>query len=156
MTSSSHLICREARVDDQESIVQFQLALALESENLKLDLQTCSKGVAHVFKNPHIGTYFVAEKSSKVIGSLLILSEWSDWRNGFVWWIHSVYVLPEAREHGVFSSLYRFIQEKGLVEHQIRGLRLYVDKTNVHAQKVYQKLGMTNHHYELYEWMRNS
>jgi len=150
------IICRDADPADQKKIVEFQVSLAWESEQLKLDLGTCSMGVQEVFKNPHLGKYFVAERNSQLVGSLLIIPEWSDWRNGMVWWIHSVYVMPSERRNGVFSTLYRFIKTRGEEEQNIRGLRLFVDKTNIRAQQVYQKLGMTNHHYDLYECMRDA
>ncbi len=150
------IICREAHLKDQSVIVKFQLAMALETENLKLDPDICRKGVDAVFKNSHLGKYFVAEKNEKVLGVLLVIPEWSDWRNGAIWWIHSVYVIPTERSQGVFSFLYRTIQEQGMQENAFRGIRLYVDKTNIRAQAVYAKLGMSNHHYELFEWMRTN
>jgi ribosomal protein S18 acetylase RimI-like enzyme len=89
-----------------------------------------------------------------VVGVLLVTYEWSDWRNGRVWWIQSVYVAPAQRGQGVYSGLYRYV--KGLVEKdsKARGLRLYVNRSNNHAQKVYEALGMSKEHYELYEWMK--
>jgi GNAT superfamily N-acetyltransferase len=150
------ITCREAQSSDLGRIVEFQLAMALETEGLCLDAETCNKGVHAVVQNPYLGKYYVAEIGEHVIGSLLIIPEWSDWRNGVVWWIHSVYVMPNERGQGVFSEFYRMIQEEGKKRDDFRGLRLYVDKRNVRAQKVYQKLGMSNHHYELYEWMRNT
>lgn len=145
---------REAKLSDQTTIADFQLAMALETEGFRLDESTCRKGVRAVFDNPALGKYFLAEKDGKTIASLLIINEWSDWRNGMVWWVHSVYVVPEARRQGAYSGLYRHI--KSLVEgdESVRGLRLYVEKKNTNAQAVYEKLGMTNHHYELYEWMK--
>jgi len=151
----SELVCREARLEDQGSIVEFQLAMAQETEKLRLDPDTCSKGVAAVFQNSHLGKYFVAEKQGTVVGSLLIIPEWSDWRNAMVWWVHSVYIIPSERKKGFFSVMYEYIKEQGRAENGIRGLRLYVDRTNLNAQAVYKKLGMSNHHYELFEWMRN-
>lgn len=148
--------CRFAHIQDQSTLVQFQLSLALESENLKLDQVTCSKGVAAVFQNPHLGKYFVAELEGQVVGSLLVIPEWSDWRNGMVWWIHSVYVSRDARRHGVFASLYEKVKQWGSEQGDFRGIRLYVDKTNTSAQAVYRRMGMSNHHYELYEWMNHA
>ncbi|MDD2281743.1 MAG: GNAT family N-acetyltransferase, partial [Bacteroidales bacterium] len=98
---------------------------------------------------------FVARIGERVVGMLMITLEWSDWRNGWVWWIQSVYVEQEFRKDGIFRSLYTYI--RNLVENSdsIRGLRLYVDKRNIKAQKVYNALGMTGEHYTTYEWMKN-
>ena len=147
---------RLATKEDHTTIVEFQLQMAWETEKLKLDAKTCCQGVAEIFESPHRGTYFVAEKDGKVIGSLLIIPEWSDWRNGEVWWIHSVFVIPSERGKGIFSAFYQFIQTRCHNEKNVRGLRLYVEKNNIKAQSVYRKVGMTNHHYDLYEWMTNS
>jgi GNAT superfamily N-acetyltransferase len=156
MKLNSQVTCRKARIEDLSTIVRFQLAMASETENLKLDHAICTQGVSAVFKNSHLGEYYIAENHGQVVGSMLIIPEWSDWRNGVVLWIHSVYVIPEERKSGVFKALYETIQKVGSTRDDFRGLRLYVDKRNTAAQAVYQKLGMSNHHYELYEWMRGS
>jgi GNAT superfamily N-acetyltransferase len=148
------LHCRKARPTDHETITKFQLAMALETERLKLDPETCSRGVRAVFEDPHKGTYYVCEREGRAIGSLLIITEWSDWRNGAVWWIHSVYVAPEARGAGVFKALYEHVKSLVASDEGLRGLRLYVDKSNSSAQVVYKKIGMTDEHYSLFEWMK--
>jgi GNAT superfamily N-acetyltransferase len=145
---------RLAKREDAEAIVDFQLAMALETENLKLDRDTCLRGVLGVFDVPARGTYYVAETGKEVAASTLVIPEWSDWRNGEVWWIHSVYVSPEYRERGVFSGIYRFIQSEVKSRPDLRGLRLYVEKKNLDAQAVYRRLGMTDEHYHLFEWMK--
>jgi GNAT superfamily N-acetyltransferase len=96
-------------------IVGFQLAMALETEGFKLDREVCTRGVNGVFDVPTRGTYYVAESASSssvptVLASTLIIPEWSDWRNGQVWWVHSVYVKPEFRGKGVFAGMYQHIQ----------------------------------------------
>ncbi len=141
--------------EDADKIVEFQLAMALESEHISLDLSTVQKGVARVFQDSHRGHYYVAEASQfGVIASTLIQSEWSDWRNGEVWWIHSVYVIPEWRRRGVFRAIYQEIKHKAESRGDIRGLRLYVEKENFPAQKTYQALAMDADRYALFEWMK--
>ena len=147
---------REANIDDSPSIVDFQIAMALETENLVLDKSTVEKGVQAVFDNHEKGAYYIAEIDSEVVGSLLTTYEWSDWRNGRVLWIQSVFIHSKYRGQGIYRMLYEHIKE--IVENEntdFRGIRLYVDKSNVDAQKVYEKLGMENHHYEMYEWMND-
>ena len=84
----------------------------------------------------------------------MAIPEWSDWRNGTVLWIHSLYVIPEARGQGVFKKLYSNLEKQVEQSSELTGIRLYVDKQNRSAQKVYEKLGMNKHHYELYEWLK--
>jgi ribosomal protein S18 acetylase RimI-like enzyme len=149
---SSQPLFRKARPEDSAAILDFQITMAWETEKMKLDRQTVTLGVAEVFKNPYRGQYYVAEVGGHVIGSLLIIPEWSDWRNGEVWWIHSLYVMPEHRGKGAYSGLYSYLK-KIAIESKIRGIRLYVDKTNTAAQGVYRKHGMTDEHYSLFEQM---
>ncbi|MDB5037891.1 MAG: family N-acetyltransferase [Bacteriovoracaceae bacterium] len=144
---------REAKLTDLETIASFQMAMAKETEGIELEKQKCLKGVGGVFEDPNRGNYFIAELDGKIVGSTLITHEWSDWRNGIVWWIQSVYVRPEARGQKVFKSIYEKIKNLGLENSQFRGLRLYVEKHNVKAKAVYQALGMTSERYDLFEWM---
>ena len=145
---------RNATLLDAATIADFQVAMALETEDLSLDPAVVEKGVAALFGDPSKGRYFVAEEENVVVASLMITYEWSDWRNGLVWWIQSVYVKPEFRKKGVFSQMYHHIKEQVESSANIRGLRLYVDKRNLPAQKVYTRLGMNGSHYDTYEWMR--
>ena len=145
---------REATRTDAGAIVAFQLAMALETEALRLDPAVCASGVRAVFDDPSKGRYFVAEEGGTVVGSLMITYEWSDWRDGVVWWIQSVYVVPAARGKKVFSGLYGFIKARVEGDRGVRGLRLYVEKKNASAQRVYAALGMDGGHYGMYEWMK--
>lgn len=148
------MIVRQATRSDSASIVEFQLSMAWETEELKLNEPTVIKGVAAVFEDPAKGIYYVAETEGKVVGSLLTTFEWSDWRNGTVLWIQSVYVRPEYRKRSIFSKLYKHIQEKVNGNSNLRGIRLYADKTNIPAHGVYEHLGMTAEHYQMFEWIK--
>ena len=145
---------REARLGDAPVIVDFQIRMARSTEDLELDFDTVTRGVAAVFADPAKGTYWVAESEDRVIGSLLTTFEWSDWRNGTVLWIQSVYVLPEWRRRGVYKSLYEHLKRQVEKSPGLRGLRLYVDQRNTAAQQVYERLGMTKEHYQMYEWLK--
>jgi GNAT superfamily N-acetyltransferase len=146
--------CREADRNDAETIVDFQIAMARETEDVALDRDICTRGVAAVFDDASLGRYFVAESDDRVVASLLITYEWSDWRNGVVWWIQSVYVRPENRRQRIYAAMYD--QVKRIVESRddVRGIRLYVDRRNVRAQEVYARLGMNGEHYQVFEWMK--
>jgi GNAT superfamily N-acetyltransferase len=145
---------RKGKLSDSENIVELQLRMAQETEGLELDRTVVSRGVHGVFQEPARGTYWIAEEKGKVLGVLLAIPEWSDWRNATVLWIHSLYVIPEARGQGVFKKLYLNLEKQVEQSTELAGIRLYVDKQNKSAQKVYEKLGMNKHHYELYEWLK--
>jgi GNAT superfamily N-acetyltransferase len=147
------ILIRKAKLSDALSIIDFQLRMARETENIELIPEIVTKGVDAVFHDQSKGQYFVAESGGKVVASLLITYEWSDWRNCNVWWFQSVFVMPEFRRKGIFRKMYNYI--KTLAEEQdIAGLRLYVETSNSRAQKTYEALGMNSEHYAFYEWMR--
>ena len=145
---------RKAKSSDSGRIVELQLQMAKETEGLGLNRDVVSKGVCGVFQEPARGTYWVVEEKGEILGVLLAIPEWSDWRNGTVLWIHSLYVVPEARGRGVFKKLYLNLKKQVEQSPELVGLRLYVDKQNKSAQKIYEKLGMSRDHYELYEWLK--
>lgn len=138
---------------DEEFIRNGQIQMALETEGIELNLERITNGVKGVFENPHRGTYYVALHDGAPIASLLVTTEWSDWRNTEVWWIQSVYVIPQMRGKGVYKMMYQYLQNLA-IEKNVAGIRLYVDQTNTNATQVYQKLGMSGHHYNLFEWLR--
>ena len=145
---------RKGRPEDAPAIAAFQIAMAKETEALDLEGPVTLRGVRAVFEAPSKGHYYVAEEGGRLVGCLLIIPEWSDWRCGTVWWIHSVYVVPEARGRGVYSAMYEEIKRQVETAPELRGLRLYVERRNTAAQNVYEKLGMTREHYYMYEWLK--
>ncbi len=147
---------RIATADDIKIITDFQVTMALESENMVLDREVVLRGVTAVMSDEahYKGVYYLAEKEGEVIGCLMITKEWSDWRAGWVWWIQSLYVLPQHRRHGVFRTMYDFLKKTIYNSDDVRGIRLYVDKRNVRAQKAYESIGMNGEHYTTYEWMK--
>lgn len=149
------MLIREATEADIPSLLDFQLKMALETENITLDISALTLGVHRLFKDPTKGRYYVAEESGEVMGCLMTTYEWSDWRNGTVLWIQSVYVVKEHRAKGVYKEMYNHIRQ--LVESgpDLKGIRLYVDKTNNQAQLAYEKMGMNGDHYTVYEWMKS-
>jgi GNAT superfamily N-acetyltransferase len=145
---------RKGNLSDTERIVELQLQMAKETERLQLDKKLVSRGVQGVFQEPARGTYWIAEEKDDILGMLLAVPEWSDWRNGTVLWMHSIYIVPRARGQGVFKMLYLNLKKQVRRSPKLMGIRLCVDKRNKSAQEVYEKLGMNKHHYELYEWLK--
>ncbi len=145
---------RKATREDAITIIDFQQKMAWETEKMTLPTDVVTRGVYGVFDHKSRGEYFVAEDEGKIIASLLITYEWSDWRNTNVWWFQSVYVLPEHRRKGIFRKMYTFIREEA-EKQNVAGLRLYVESNNERARKTYEALGMGSDHYTMYEWLRD-
>ncbi|OGU11648.1 MAG: GNAT family N-acetyltransferase [Ignavibacteria bacterium GWB2_35_12] len=142
---------RTGELKDKETLVKFNIALAKESEKIKLSNEVVEKGVEAVLQNSNLGFYLLAEKDEQIIASLMITNEWSDWRNGMFWWIQSVYVLPDYRRKGIYSKLYEHIKELVSVKANVLGFRLYVEKNNNTAITTYKSLGMKKTAYRLFE-----
>jgi GNAT superfamily N-acetyltransferase len=142
---------RTAKEADADSLIKFNQAMALETEGKELNPDTLRNGVIAVFMDPNKGFYVVAEDDGRIIGGLMVTFEWSDWRNSWFWWIQSVYILPEARGTGLYRKLYDFVKHRASETGGVCGFRLYVETENLHAQNVYDGVGMHRSHYLLYE-----
>jgi ribosomal protein S18 acetylase RimI-like enzyme len=142
---------RQAGPADTPWIVEYNLRLATETEGKSLDPARLTAGVAAALADPGAkGPYFVAEEGTEILGQLQLTYEWSDWRNGWFWWIQSVYVRSDARRRGVFRSLYRHVETLGK-ERGVVGIRLYVERENYAAQRTYIDLGMEQTAYLMLE-----
>ena len=153
----SALRVRPGIAEDLETLVEFNRAMALETEERELERQRLRAGVLAVLAPEAPGEagargfYRVAERDGKALGSLLVTREWSDWRDGWFWWIQSVYVRPESRRQGIYRALYAALAAEARENGEVCGLRLYVERENAGAQAVYERLGMRRSAYRLYE-----
>ena len=137
-------------LEDLDIIVQFQMDMAFESEGTILNKNSLEKGVGAALKDADRGRYLVAKVKEEVVGSLMLTREWSDWNNCWYLWVQSVYVVPTHRGKGIYTTMYQKVKDIAR-EEGIRQIRLYVDKDNTSAQRVYNQLGMTECHYLMFE-----
>ncbi len=142
---------RPAVREDAEFLVRGNASMALETEGVSLDLDRLRDGVHAVFDEPSRGRYFIAELDGVRAGQLMITYEWSDWRNGVFWWVQSVYVTPEARRAGVFATLYRHVRDAARADSNVCGVRLYVEAHNARAKASYERSGMKQTIYQMFE-----
>ncbi|KAL3157678.1 hypothetical protein ABBQ32_012116 [Trebouxia sp. C0010 RCD-2024] len=133
---------RVAQTSDFDVLVQFNRAMAKETEGIDLDIDTLKAGVSNVLRCHGNGSYYVAELQGEVVAALMITYEWSDWRNCQLWWIQSVYVHPDHRRKGFFRQLYKYVRQAA-EQAQAGGLRLYADTTN---EKAHATVRMLCHH----------
>jgi ribosomal protein S18 acetylase RimI-like enzyme len=145
---------RRGVAGDEQTLIDFNRAMALETEGKELLPEVIGAGVRSLLQNPASGFYVLAHERDQVIGSLLVTKEWSDWRNGDLWWIQSVYVRPEFRRRGVYRQLYRHVQEMAGRDPGVCGFRLYVDRANTAAQATYRTLGMKKTNYRVFEALK--
>ena len=145
------IVIRHALASDIDVLASNHRAMALETENKSLDVDTTIRGTRAVLEDPGKGFYLIAERQERMVGQLLVTFEWSDWRAGNFWWIQSVYVIPEARRTGVYRALHDRVLATAREAKDVCGVRLYVDKDNKHAQATYRAMGMQIAHYDIYE-----
>ena len=151
----NEITIRLAVLDDWPTIVDFNCRLAEESEELLLDRRRVEPGVRALLADGHKGRYFVAcLEGGRIVGQMMHTWEWSDWRNGQIWWLQSVYVAPEFRRRGVFRRLFEHLSNQAAADPEVVGLRLYVDERNQAAQEVYCELGLHRSTYLVMERLR--
>ena len=142
---------RFAIANDAGALFEFNQAMALETESRSLDPKTLRSGIERVLADPNHGFYVVADTGRDIAGALLVTFEWSDWRNGWFWWIQSVYVRPAHRRRGVYRMLHEFVLDGARSAGNVVGLRLYVERANFPAQSTYAAMGMYETAYHMYE-----
>jgi ribosomal protein S18 acetylase RimI-like enzyme len=145
------MIIRQATINDTAAIADFNIKMAKETEDLALIPDVINAGVRNMIENPAMGFYLVAEDDHVIQASLMVTTEWSDWRNGLFWWIQSVYVQPQYRRMGLYSKLYEKVKNLAQDNNNVCGFRLYVEHENVTAQKTYRSLGMEKTDYQMFE-----
>jgi len=146
-----NVFIRAASPDDITVISGFNCCLAKETENKTLDRATVLNGVRRGFELGDEVQYFVAEDESGVIAQIMLTREWSDWRNGWMIWLQSVYVSPPKRGVGVFRMLFERSIEIARLRCNPVCVRLYVEHDNEIAMTTYRRLGFQDSGYRVME-----
>ena len=144
------IFVREAEQSDVSTLIEYNLSLADETESISLDKNILRLGIEKALELNDC-RYLVAELDNKIVGQTMLTSEWSDWRNGVIWWMQSVYVNPDYRKRGVFQSILKHIENLAEKTPEVKALRLYVMDDNQIARRAYQNLGIKNSSYLVYE-----
>ena len=150
-----NLKIREAVKSDITILAKNNQSLANETESILLDKDILRLGIEKALELNDC-RYLVAELNNKIVGQTMVTSEWSDWRNGVIWWMQSVYVNPDYRKRGVFQSILKHIENLAEKIPEVKALRLYVMDDNQIAQRAYQNLGIKNSSYLVYEKSHNT
>ena len=148
------MIIRRALLQDAAELAKFNINMARETEGIELVPEVIGAGVKAMIEDPQMGFYLVVELDNGIQASLMVTTEWSDWRNGLFWWVQSVYVDPQYRRRGIYRRLYEYTKELAAHKPRVCGFRLYVEQDNHNAQKTYVALGMEQSPYRLFEELK--
>ena len=151
MTVANDIAVRRATQSDLYMLIDFQIAMAAESEDKGLDNNRLRRGIESALSSDELALYFVAEIAGEPVGTVMLTWEWSDWRNGRFWWIQSVYVASSRRRLGVYTAMHQHVLKLASADPTAVGIRLYVEKDNDGAQATYRELGMVETDYRLLE-----
>jgi GNAT superfamily N-acetyltransferase len=151
-TENKHaVVVRDATTDDIEFIADCNCRLAEETENKTLDRSILVSGLKRGMASPWLCRYFVAESGGRRVGTTMLTYELTDWRDGILWWLQSVYVLKDFRNLGVFRAVYHHVETLARASDDARGLRLYVLTDNARAISTYRAMGMSHSGFEVME-----
>jgi GNAT superfamily N-acetyltransferase len=142
---------RPAHGGDVALLAEWAQAMAFETEHKRLDPDTITRGITEGVADPARSRYFIAEIGGEPVGTLMFTFEWSDWRCAWWWWLQSVYVPPAHRRKGVYRTMYEHVQALAAQAPDVCGIRLYVERGNIRAQRTYESLGMNDAGYWMFE-----
>lgn len=145
------IVVRDATIDDVQFIADCNCRLATETEDKSLDREVLAAGIRRGLSSPSLCRYFIAEVGGRRAGTTMVTYELTDWRDGVIWWLQSVYVPEDFRNMGVFRCVYQHIETLARRSREVRGLRLYVRSDNERAKRTYRAMGMANAGYEVFE-----
>lgn len=147
-----HIHIRYGEEMDASILAGFQLKMAEETEQLQLEEEVVADGVLQLLRDRGRGFYLVGENENEdVVGCLIITYEWSDWRNGWIWWIGSLYVEKVFRKQGIFRMMLDRVVELA-AEQDVKAIRLYVHKENEGARASYLHSGFHTSAYDIFEY----
>ena len=143
------MIVRKAKRTDCDEIVAHDLTLAEETEQWIPELNTVTRGVQKVLEENTYGFYLVVEEDGIIIGQVFVTSEWSDWRNASIWWLHRIYIQKKWRSKGIFRLIIDTLLDLAK-DTDIFAIRLYVQPTNMNAKEIYEHMGFSKTSFEIF------
>ena len=140
---------RKAGINDIDSLVEFSLAEAKEAEGLNKASDTLRAGITAALKDSSKAAYWViVDENDRPFGNVSALKEWSDWNDGYYWWIQSMFISPRYRGKGYLKLLINAVKSEMHRENGLE-LRLYVHKNNKVAIRAYEKVGFVISNYDV-------
>ena len=140
---------RKAVIDDIDSLIEFSFEEAKEAEGLTRVPDTLRAGITAALNDSSKAIYWViADENDKPFGNVSALKEWSDWNDGYYWWIQSMFISTRYRGKGYLKLLINAVESEMKRENGLE-LRLYVHKDNKVAIRAYEKVGFVISNYDV-------
>jgi len=137
----SQYTIRRATHDDLDVLVDFALHEAKETEGCDADPRRLRLGVKSGLEGSAPATYWMAEsQNAKPVGEISVVTEWSNFRGGYYWWVQSLFIVPEHRGTGLVDLLLDFVAAESRAADAL-DLRLYVLQSNHRAIASYRRCG---------------
>ena len=137
----SEYTIREASGSDLDTLVAFTVQEVKETEGTDPDLAAVRLGVDSGLDGSAPVTYWVAEsEGGEVVGSISVVTEWSNFRGGYYWWIQSLFIVPDHRGTRLVDLLLGAVADSARVAGALE-LRLYVLQSNQRAMAAYRRCG---------------
>ena len=120
--------------------------LAWETEDKKTDKHEVELTTKFIMnsKDGELGNYYVAcsdHNNNIPIASLMLSYEYNIVDDRYCHWFQSVYVRDQYRSKGVFSQMFKAVENIGLVANYNK-VKLYVETDNGDAIRTYERRGM--------------
>ena len=151
MNPHNRLRFRPANSNDIATLADFNCRLAMETEGKTLDAAIVRSGVTRGLNVGDEVQYFVAEAEGNIVGQIMLTREWSDWRDGWMAWLQSVYVVADFRGQGIFRGLLNHAKQQLRSQPDVVCLRLYVEQENETAIATYRRLDFEDPGYRVLE-----
>ena len=150
--SMEQFMVKNMTTEDISTFISFQKIMAKETEGVNLDDSSIAGALEYLINDDSYGKAFMAKlgPNGVSVGTCYINYGYDVLSNKFTIWVQSVFVHPEYRKKGIFSKIFNHLE---LVARQLNASRisLFVDFSNLPAQKVYEKMGMVRREHSFIE-----
>jgi ribosomal protein S18 acetylase RimI-like enzyme len=139
-----NLVLRRAREGDRDSAHQLLTAQLIE-HRLPADTEGVARGIDCALAPGSPAWLWLAERDGRPVAILLANEIASVERGGLALWVEELYVVPEARRHGIARALLGRVTEEARKK-DVRSIELEVVPTQTAALELYRALGFEDVH----------
>ena len=131
-----------AQPADDRSLVEMSLRLYGEDPGLlPVPAENMLATLRELRRDPRLGRAIVLEIEEQVSGYALLIAYWSNEFGGMVCTVDELFVVPEHRNQGDGKALFAAIAQGDLWPSPAVAMALGVTPGNVHARRLYERLG---------------